>query len=283
MKTRSFVKGKDLFFYIALLVLAVIFLVPYLWMMISSIRPNAEIFKFTYPFTWKTLIPVNVTLNNYVEIFRDYGFGKNLLNSLIVAFFQVAGTLLLSCLAGYVFSRIKFRGRELLFAVIMMASMIPFEVIMVPMYSVARQLGLTDKLVGIWLPWIANPLGIFLIRQAFNGLPKDFDEAAMVEGANHFQIFSKVLLPNIKPTLITLTLMSFLWSWNAFLWPLIVVAKPSKQLIQVAISQYALPQQTPMWGNIFAASAIATVPILILFIALQKYYISGAIASGIKG
>lgn len=283
MKTRSFVKGKDLFFYIALLVLAVIFLVPYLWMMISSIRPNAEIFKFTYPFSWKTLIPVNVTLNNYVEIFRDYGFGKNLVNSLIVAFFQVAGTLLLSCLAGYVFSRIKFRGRELLFAVIMMASMIPFEVIMVPMYSVARQLGLTDKLVGIWLPWIANPLGIFLIRQAFNGLPKDFDEAAMVEGANHFQIFSKILLPNIKPTLITLTLMSFLWSWNAFLWPLIVVAKPSKQLIQVAISQYALPQQTPMWGNIFAASAIATVPILILFIALQKYYISGAIASGIKG
>lgn len=283
MKTRSFVKGKDLFFYIALLVLAVIFLVPYLWMMISSIRPNAEIFKYTYPFSWKTLIPVNVTLNNYVEIFRDYGFGKNLVNSLTVAFFQVAGTLLLSCLAGYVFSRIKFRGRELLFAVIMMASMIPFEVIMVPMYSVARQLGLTDKLVGIWLPWIANPLGIFLIRQAFNGLPKDFDEAAMVEGANHFQIFSKILLPNIKPTLITLTLMSFLWSWNAFLWPLIVVAKPSKQLIQVAISQYALPQQTPMWGNIFAASAIATVPILILFIALQKYYISGAIASGIKG
>lgn len=283
MKTRNFVKGKDLFFYIALLVLAVVFLLPYLWMMISSIRPNAEIFKFTYPFSWRTLIPVNVTFNNYVEIFRDYGFGKNLLNSLIVAFFQVAGTLLLSCTAGYVFSRIKFRGREVLFAIIMLASMIPFEVIMVPMYSVARQLGLTDKLVGIWLPWIANPLGIFLIRQAFNGLPKDFDEAAMVEGANHFKIFSRVLLPNIKPTLITLTLMSFLWSWNAFLWPLIVVAKPSKQLIQVAISQYALPQQTPMWGNIFAASAIATVPILILFIALQKYYISGAIASGIKG
>jgi multiple sugar transport system permease protein/putative chitobiose transport system permease protein len=154
---------------------------------------------------------------------------------------------------------------------------------MIPLYIVMRSFGLQNTYFALFLPWIANPLGIFLLRQAFIEIPRDFDDAAMMEGASHFQVFWNVILPNARPALITLALFSFLWSWNAFLWPLIVMQDPRKQVVQVAVATFTIPQEYPAWGEIFAASSIATVPVLLLFVALQRYYIRGIVMTGLKG
>ena len=261
----------------------IVFIIPYLWMFLSSFKTTSDIFRYTYPLSWKTFIPPSPTLNNYKSIFFDWRFGRSLLNSMIASIGQMIGTLVICSLSAYVLARIKFRGSNTLFGIIMLVAFIPFEVYMVPLFQVINFLNLQSSYFALFLPWIANPFGIFLLRQAFMEIPRDFDDAAMVEGASHFQIFWYVILPSAKPTLITLSLMSFLWSWNAFLWPLIVMQDPSKQVVQVKIATFTIPSELPAWGEIFAGSAMATIPILILFIILQRYYIKGAVLSGLKG
>jgi ABC-type glycerol-3-phosphate transport system permease component len=176
-----------------------------------------------------------------------------------------------------------FRGRDLIFAIIMITAMMPFEAIIVPLYMVMRSLELTNSYFALFLPWIANPFGIFLLRQTFIEIPRDYDEAAKVEGASYFQIFWHIILPNSRPALVTLALISFLLSWNSFMWPLIVMHDPDKQLIQVAIATFTQPGELPKWGNIFAGATAATIPILIIFLALQRYYVRGVVMSGVKG
>ncbi len=269
--------------FLLLAAIATIFVMPYVWMALSSFKTTAELFQYTYPLTWKTFLPPSPTLANYGSIFFAWHFGRAMVNSLIASSAQMVGTLIISSLAAFVFARMRFKGRDLLFGVVMLIALIPFEVNMIPLYIVMRSFGLQSTYFALFLPWIANPLGIFLLRQAFIEIPRDFDDAAMIEGASYFRIFWNVILPNARPTLITLALMSFLWSWNAFLWPLIVMQNPTKQVVQVAIATFTIPQEYPAWGEIFAASAIATVPILLLFIALQRYYIRGVVMTGLKG
>jgi len=263
--------------------IATLFVMPYAWMALSSFKTTAELFKYTYPVTWKTFLPPNPTLANYASIFYAWKFGRAMINSLIASSAQMIGTLVISSLAAFVFARMRFRGRDLLFAAVMLVALIPFEVNMIPLYIVMRSFGLQSTYFALFLPWIANPLGIFLLRQSFMEIPSDFDDAAMIEGASHFRVFWHVILPNARPALITLALMSFLWSWNAFLWPLIVMQDSTKQVVQVAIATFTIPQEYPAWGEIFAASTIATVPILVLFIVLQRHYIRGVIMTGLKG
>jgi ABC-type glycerol-3-phosphate transport system permease component len=181
-----------------------------------------------------------------------------------------------------VFARLRFPGRDILFGIVMLTALIPLDVLMIPLYIVIRSLDLQSTYWALFLPWIANPFGIFLLRQAFIEIPRDLDEAALVDGASLYQVFWHVILPNSRAALATLALMSFLWSWNAFLWPLIVMQDANKQVVQVAIATFTIPQELPAWGQIFAASSVATVPILIVFIALQRYYIRGVVISGMK-
>lgn len=266
-----------------LILVALIFVIPYLWMVFSSLKTTEEIFKYSWPLTWKTLFPPNPTLINYLNIFGKWKFGKNIINSLIAALGQMVGTLIISTLAAYVFSRMKFKGRDLLFSLVMLTAMVPFEVIMVPLYITIRNLNLTSSYFALFLPWIASPFGVFLMRQSFSEIPRDYDDAAKVEGASLIQVFWHVILPNAKASVITLALMSFMWSWNSFLWPLIVMQDKNKQVAQVAIATFALPGDIPAWGEIFAGATAATIPILIIFILLQRYYIRGVVMSGIKG
>ncbi len=252
-------------------------------MVFSSLRSTEEIFRYTYPLTWKSIIPTSITFDNFFDIFYKWGFGKNIWSSIIAATSQMIGTLILCSTAAFALSRIRFKGRDLLFAVIFLTSLMPFEAIIVPLYMVVRSLGLTSSYASLFLPWIANPFGIFLLRQAFIEIPRDYDEAAKVEGANYFQIFWHVTLPNVKPALVTLALVSFLLSWNSFMWPLIVMQDPNKQLIQVAIATFIAPGELPKWGNIFAGATASTIPILIIFLFLQRYYVRGVVMSGIKG
>jgi multiple sugar transport system permease protein/putative chitobiose transport system permease protein len=252
-------------------------------MVFSSFKTTEEIFRYTYPFTWKTLFPPNPTFENYVSVFMRWRFGRKLLNSIFVASAQVIGTLATCSLAAYVFGRMRFPGRDALFGLVLLGAMIPFEVIMIPLYLVVRSIDLQNTYWALFLPWLAYPFGIFLLRQAFMEIPRDYDEAAIVEGANHFQIFWHVILPNTRSALVTVSLMTFLFSWNQFLWPLIVMQDQNKQLVQVALASFTVPSELPAWGEIFAAATVTTLPVLILFLVLQRYYIEGVVMSGIKG
>lgn len=260
-----------------------LFIAPYLWMIFSSFKSTADIFRYSFPVTWKTFLPPDPTVANYVQVFVRWGFAQKLFNSLFVAVCQVIGTLAVCSLSAFIFARVRFRGKNLLFALVMLTAFVPFEITIIPLYMVVRELGLQNTYASLYLPWVASAFGIFLLRQAFVEIPKELEDAAMVEGASLFQIFRHVILPNARPTLITLALVNFLWSWNSFLWPLIVMQDAKKQVIQVGIATFTIPTELPAWGDIFAAASVATVPVLILFLVLQRYYIRGVVLSGMKG
>ena len=181
--------SRNFLLFILLSIITIVFILPYAWMFFSSLRSTDEIFRYTFPLTWRSLIPTSPTLENFQDIFNKWGFGLNIWNSIIAASAQMVGTLILCSTAAFALSRMYFKGRDLIFAIIMITSMMPFEAIIVPLYVVVRSLGLTSSYAALFLPWIANPFGIFLLRQTFLEIPRDYDEAAKVEGASYFQIF----------------------------------------------------------------------------------------------
>ena len=279
MKRATVLAGAAL----VLVVILVVFLGPYAWIVASSFKPQFEIFRDLNPISWATFIPANPTIANFVHLFVDRGVGRALINSAIVSSCQVGGTLLLCAMAAYGLTRIRFRGANFVFGVVLMTFLLPIESLMVPLYMHVANLGLQDTLPGVFIPWIASPFGLFMLRQAFEDLPRELDEAATIDGAGHFRIFWSVVLPNVRTTLATLALVTFLFSWNAFLWPLVVIASPRNQLIQLAIAQSVSIGQLPNWGETFAGATIATVPLIVLFLFLQRYFVRGIALTGVKG
>lgn len=265
-----------------LFVIVCIFLIPYLWMVSSGAKNQNNIFSDISPLSWKTFLPVNGTLENYIELFVKDGVGRALLNSFLVAIMQVAGSLVVCSLAAYALTRIHFKGRGVVFALILATFMLPSEALVVPMYSVVSGMELQDTLVAVALPWIASVFGLFLLKQSFEEIPASLDEAARIDGAGHFRIFWSVILPNVKTALTTLCLIIFLFSWNSFLWPLVIIQTPENQLVQVAIAQTVSPGELPNWGSTFAGAAVATIPLVILFLILQRYFVKGLATAGLK-
>jgi multiple sugar transport system permease protein len=270
---------------LAVLLVSFIFIFPFAWMILSSFKASADIFKYAYPLTWKTFFPPQPTLINYQRIFGgNYNFGSNILNSVVAATGQVIGSTIVCSLAAYVFARMKFPGRDQLFALLLLTAFIPLEVIIVPLYLLILKLNLTTSYFALFLPFIFSPFGVFILRQAFMDIPREYDEAATLDGASRFQIFLLVIIPNAVPALITQALVQFMWSWNNFLWPLVVMEDPHKQVATVALSAFAeAGSNRPLWGEAFASAAISTIPVMIVFFWLQRYYIRGVVMSGLKG
>ena len=264
-------------------VICLLFLTPYLWMVGSSLKSQDAIFTDANSLSLWTFVPRSPTLDNFVDLLVERDLGRALLNSMLVSAAQVVCTTVVCAMAAYALTRIDFRGRNALFFVILATFLVPSEALVVPMYHVATTLGLNDSLWGIFVPWIASPFGIFLLRQAFLEVPRELDEAAMMDGAGHWRIFSRVILPNVRTALATLALITFLFSWNAFLWPLVIAQSPENQVIQVAIAQNTVPGELPNWGIVFAGATLATIPILLLFVFLQRYFVQGMAHSGLKG
>ncbi|HEX3349352.1 MAG TPA: carbohydrate ABC transporter permease [Acetobacteraceae bacterium] len=266
-----------------LLVILAIFLGPYAWIVASSFKPQFEIFRDLKPISWATFVPAHPTPANFIHLFVDRGVGGALINSAIVSCGQVAGTLALCTTAAYGLTRIRFKGANVVFAVVLMTFLLPIESMMVPLYIQVSRLGLQDTLLGVFIPWIASPFGLFMLRQAFEDLPRELDEAARIDGAGHVRIFWSVVLPNVRTTLATLALVTFLFSWNAFLWPLVILQSPQRQVIQLAIAQSVAIGQLPNWGETFAGATIATVPVILVFLFLQRYFVRGIALTGVKG
>jgi multiple sugar transport system permease protein/putative chitobiose transport system permease protein len=274
--TRGLFKG------VGIAIIILIFTIPYLWLVGSAFKPRDEIFRNIYPFTWKTFIPVEPTLDNFRNLFAETDFGRSLLLSVGIAVVTVIISLLICSMIAFVLARLEFPGRGLVFVLILATMLIPFEARIVPLFFVMQDLNLDNTIPAIFLPWVADAFIIFLLYSHFKELPDELYDSAIVDGCSHFRVYWNIMLPNIKPVLVSAALIKFIWSWDSYIWPLIVLRDPSLRVVQVAIA-FLFGDQRILWGQVFAASFISTLPILFLFMLLQRQYISGMTSSGIKG
>lgn len=283
-------KAADLGIGVTYVILFLMFTVPFFWMFFGSIRKEAEIFANLYPFTWKTILPIEWSLKNYADIFgisddgRKYGlqFQRFLGNSIFVSVAVVCSSLVINTLAAYFFARLRFPFKNILLVFVVTTMLVPFQATIVPLYIVVDALGMANAFSGLIFPWYASPFVIFALMQFMKDIPIDLDEAALMDGANLFQIMWRIIVPLSIPGLITMSLLEFQFIWNLFYWPLIVISSPKLQMIQVAIATFTTQDQT-FWGRIFAASVTASLPVIIMFLILQRYYVQGVAMTGLKG
>lgn len=275
---------KSIFSHIILFFISILALFPFLWLISTSLKGIDENI-FSYP---PTFIPTDFTFNNYIGVWGKVDFLKYFFNSFIVAFFTVVMNLLFSSMAAYPLARMEFNGKKITFFAILATIMIPFQAIMLPIYLIILKLNLVDTIspingyLGLILPFAVSAFGIFLMRQAFITIPKELEEAAIIDGCNSVQIFFKVLLPLVKPTLTVLAIFTFIGSWGEFLWPSIVLTEEKMFTLPVGINNLQ-GIFSANWRYIAAGSIISIIPIIIFFLSLQKYFVSGENEGAIKG
>lgn len=257
---------------------------PFIWLISTSLKGNAENI-FAYP---PQIIPQDFTWENYVGVWHRVNFIAYFINSMIVAGATVILNLLLSALAAYPLARMDFYGKKLSFFAVLATIMVPFQAIMLPVYLITLKLNMVDSVnnfmgyLGLVMPFAVSAFGIFLMRQAFLTIPKEMEEAAIVDGCNAFEVFFKVLLPMVKPSLAVLAIFTFIGSWGEFLWPSIVLTKESMYTLPVGVNNLQ-GMFSSNWRFIAAGSILATIPIVIFFLAMQKYFISGENEGAVKG
>ena len=264
--------------YLLLSGIALLMLFPLLWLVSTALKsPTEDIFGSVLQ-----LLPKQPTWQNFRSVWQNYPFGQYLLNSTIVAVLTVGFNLLFCSLAAYPLGRLNFRGRQFIFALIVSTIMIPFQIVMIPLYILTVQLGLRNTYLGIIFPSLASAFGIFLLRQAFQGVPKELEEAARMDGCSELGIWWHVMLPSVRPALVTLAIFSFIGSWSDFLWPLIVLDRPEYYTLPLGVAKLASALDLD-WRLIAAGSVISIVPVLLLFLFLQQYLIPTDTGSGVKG
>jgi len=268
--------------WLGLTILILIFTGPYIWMVSSAFKPREEIFRYISPISWRTFVPLEPTFENIQRLLVELEFWRPILNSLGIAIATVTISLFINSMIAFALSRLKFPGRDFLFILVLATLLIPFEAIMVPMFLVVQNIGLDDTYFGIFLPWVADAFIIFLLRQHFVEIPDDLQDAAIIDGCTPFQIFWKVFLPNIRPALVSAGFIKFIYSWDAYIWPLIVTRDPDKAVVAIAIARLFTDQDI-LWEFVFAGSFLATIPIVLLFLFLQRYYVQGIATTGIRG
>ena len=261
----------------ALLALALVSLAPMAWMLSVSFMPSGQASQFPPP-----LLPAQITFDNYRELFARTGMAGNFVNSLGMSLAITLGSLLLNTLAGYAFAKLRFRGREPVFRLLLMALVIPAQVAMLPLFLLMKQLGLVNTYWGVIVPALATVFGIFLVRQYARSIPDELIEAARIDGAGELRIFFQVVLPMLKPVLVTLAIFTFMGAWNDFMWPLIVLTDQAHYTLPVALA--TLSREHIMDVEMMMAGAVITVvPVLALFLLLQRYYIQGLLLGSVKG
>jgi len=261
----------------ALCAAAVITVFPLVWMLSVSFMPPGT--ASTYP---PPLLPRAPTLHNYQELFAAHAAGRYLLNSALIATLATAISLVFNTTAGYAFAKLRFAGRERLFQLLLGALVIPAQVTMIPLFAMVKGLGLVSTYGGVVVPMLASVFGIFLVRQAALALPDELLEAARIDGASEGRIFLLIVVPLLRPILITLAILTFLASWNDFMWPLIVLTDQKLHTLPVALA--GLSREYVQDNELMMAGSVVTVlPVLLLFLGLQRYYIAGILAGSVKG
>jgi putative chitobiose transport system permease protein len=264
--------------YLLLVAIALVMLMPLLWLASTSVKSTGEnLFQFP-----PQLLPQQPTFNNYQRVWESQPFGRYLFNSSAIALITVTFNLLFCALAAYPLARLQFRGRELIFTGIIVTILIPFQIVMMPLYLLTVNLGLRNTFLGVILPSLASAFGIFLLRQAMQGVPKELEEAARIDGCSELGIWWHVMIPAVRPALVTLGLLVFIGSWSDFLWPLIVLDQPEMFTLPLGVATLAESFSLD-WRLVAAGSMISIIPVMILFLFLQRYIIATDVGSGLKG
>ncbi len=263
--------------YVVLIALALVMLVPFVWMLSASFKLDKDVFIF--PIEW---IPKNPRWQNYVDIWSKIPLMTFVLNTVkltvIVTFLQ----LLTSSFAAYAFAKLDFKGKDLLFLAYIATIAVPWQVYMVPQFMMMRSMGLADTHLAIIFLQAFSAFGVFMMKQFYEGIPTELCEAARIDGMTEYQIWYRIMLPLSKPSLSTLTIFTFVSTWNDFLGPLIYLTTESKKTLQLGLRMF-ISQFGSEYGLIMAASVLSLIPVLIVFLSLQKYFVEGVAASGVKG
>ncbi len=262
--------------HLALVPISAVMVLPLVWMLVTSVETLAQTRHFP-----PTLIPSGIHWSNYRDAWEQAPFGRFFVNSLVVTGTAVLSNLALCSLAGYAFARLRFFGREVLFVALLATLMVPFQVIMIPTFLIVRHLGLVDSLGGLIAPNLVTPFGIFLLRQFFRTLPIDLEEAARIDGCTRLGVLFRVVLPLSLPALATLGIVTFLWTWNDFLWPLIVITSTDQSTVQLGLASFQGAHVTK-WNLLMAGNVMALAPMLIVFVVAQRWFVRSLASTGIR-
>lgn len=263
--------------YLVLSVGLVLMVLPFVWMLFSSFKSTPEIRQ-----NPTTLLPIDWTLDNFTQLFGRLDFATYFTNSAVVAVCVTAGNIVFSSMVGYALAKLEFRGKKLLFVLVLGTLMVPGVVTFVPLFVLTANLGLVNTYPGLILPFLITPLGVFLMRQFMLSLPDELIEAARIDGAGEWRIFLRVIMPLCGPAIATLTILTFLGSWNNFLWPLVVATSEQMYTLPVALALYSVSQNAAQYGLMMAGAVVVVVPVLIVFVALQRFFVQGISLTGIK-
>jgi multiple sugar transport system permease protein len=265
--------------HILLILGSVVMLLPFIWMVSTSLKPGADVFR-EYP---PRLIPTTVQWSNYQEALTSMPFDRFYLNSFVVAISVTTLQLLTASLAAFAFARLRFRGRDILFFTYLSALMIPFPVLLVPNFIIVRNLGWFDTYAALIVPVSFSAFSTFLLRQYYRGIPMELDEAARIDGASSFRVWWQIIFPNSRPALAALAIFIFLGNWNEFLWPLIVTNSEAMRTVPVGLNSFK-GQFTVRWEMLMAAAVVGMVPVLVVYVLAQNWIIKGmSISGGLKG
>jgi multiple sugar transport system permease protein len=263
--------------HVVLMPLAAVMLLPLLWMLVTSVETLAESRHFP-----PTIVPSGIHWENYPNALDSAPFGRFFANSLVVTLASVAGNLVFCSLAGYAFARLRFFGRDVIFIVLLATLMVPFQVTMIPTFLIVQHLGLVNSLGALIAPNLVTPFGIFLLRQFFRTLPIDLEEAARIDGCSRLGVLFRVVLPLSMPALATLGIVTFLWTWNDFLWPLIAISSTDQSTVQLGLASFQGAHQT-RWTLLMAGNVVALAPMLLVFVFAQRWFVQSIAATGVKG
>lgn len=263
--------------YVVLGVGLVLMVTPFVWMLLGSFKSNGEL-RANPPTWW----PQSATLDNFRELFTRLDFPQFFANSFVVATVVTVGNLVFCSMLGYAFAKIDFAGRTWLFRLVLATLMIPGMVTLVPLFVLVSNLGMVNTYFGLILPFLAGPFGVFLMRQFMQGLPDELIDAARVDGASELRIFWRVVLPLCKPALATLAILTFLGSWNNFLWPLVVASTEEMYTLPVALALYSVGQNSTNYGLLLAGAVVVLVPVLVVFLTMQRHFVQGLATTGLK-
>ncbi|MEM7131530.1 MAG: carbohydrate ABC transporter permease [Chloroflexota bacterium] len=269
----------DILVFALLAIGAIIFAGPFIWMALSSIKTRWEVY--TFP---PTLLPEYPQWENYIAVFRDRPFARYMWNSFFVSILVTVGVVISSALAGYSFARIRFPGRERIFLLYLSTMMIPGAVLLIPNFMIMRTFDWLDTYYALIVPGLVSAWGTFLMRQFMLTIPSELEDAALIDGCNRLRIWASIIMPVSKPVIATLAIFTFMGAWNELLWPVIVLNSPEKWTLPLGLAMFQsrFQSQTP-WHLIMAASFISVVPIVIVFLLGQKYYVRGIVTTGLKG
>jgi len=264
--------------WLLLTVFAVAMVYPFLWLVFGSFKTSSDILA--QPIQ---LLPREWTLSGFRLIWNQSGLPRAYVNSMVVSGLIVFSTLLTSSLGGYVFARLQFPGRQLLFYFILSTTMVPFVTLLIPLYIVMLDLGLLNTYAALWIPAGVSSFGIFLCRQFIIGIPQELYEAAKVDGASDFRIYMEIILPLIRPVLSALAIFSFLGSFNSYLWPLVVLNDENLYTLPLILVQVSTTMGVTNYQGVMAGSLLASIPTLLVYVIFQRNFVKGIALSGIKG